>query len=262
MATKSIVAGFDVGTSYLKITVADAKTGAISENLKVEYQDFRQLAPGVVPVTVYEKTILKALDDLYARYDVAAIALTTQMYSICEEKDGELIAYQWNSLWDRKPEIEAELYDDLIGSGCRVDTLFGAYKVATLDSERRKKFLPYGVKERLMQLLTGTLATDYVTAGSIGLFDIFKHDYNRAFVQKLGLDASKLPLAAPHNAPVGKVRPELFPGRHVDTVVARRVWATALRPATPASGISNFCGNLGTSMAARAITEKGRLLGR
>lgn len=253
------IAGFDIGTSSLKVTLADYYTGRITEELKYEYHNFRELAPGVVPVVVYEETLLKALKELYYSIDIVSLALTTQMYSICENKDGEWIAHQWNSLWDRNPDIEKVLQDPLRKSGCQVDTLFPAYKLKTLSEEKRKNFVPYGIKEHLIYFLTGKLATDYVTASASGLFDISARIWNIPFVKSLGMDTGKLPEVLPHDKPVGKIKPGLFPGVYSETLVVPGL-GDGPSASFACKGISNFCGNLGTSMAARVFTRKPDLL--
>lgn len=249
------IAGFDIGTSSLKVTIADYNTGKVTDELIYGYHNFRELAPGVVPTAVYEETLLKALEEIYHSTELVSIALTTQMYSICEYKDGEWVVHQWNSLWDRCPDIESMLQDPLSRSGCQVDTLFPAYKLKTLDEEKRRHYVPYGLKEHLLLFLTGKLSTDYVTASASGMFDISKREWNIPFVRSIGMDVDKLPLALPHNAPVGKMSTELLPGVYPETIVVPGL-GDGPSASFACRGISNFCGNLGTSMAARVFTKE------
>ncbi len=249
------IAGFDVGTSSLKVTLADFDTGRITDELRYEYCSFREFSPGVVPVSVYEETLLKALKEIYQNVDIVSMALTTQMYSVCENRDGEWVAHQWNSLWDRDRNIEKTLQDPLRRSGCRADTLFPAYKLKSLDEEKRKNFVPYGLKEHLIHFLTGKLATDYVTASASGLFDIETLKWNITFVSSLGMDVDMLPEALPHDVPVGKINEGLFFGISPKTMVVPGL-GDGPAASFACRSISNFCGNLGTSMAARVFSEK------
>ncbi|RGX52808.1 hypothetical protein DWV16_17690 [Anaerotruncus sp. AF02-27] len=253
MRRKQKIAGFDIGTSSLKVTLADSQTGKITDNLKYDYAGYRELAPGVMPVKVYEETVLTALSELLQTCELVGMALTTQMYSVCEVVDGEIVAWQWNSLWKRCPHKEPDFAHQLQKSGCRTDTIFGAYKVAATDSQKRTGFLPYGLKEHLIAFLTGELATDYTTASASGFFDIEKHDWNRPFVESLGLNIQELPKALPHNASVGTLRRDLLPGLREGILLVPGL-GDGPSASWACRDVSNFCGNVGTSMAARVFT--------
>lgn len=243
------IVGFDVGTSGLKMTLADPATRKPCENLHAAYGDFREIAPGVVPVSVYYNAMDDALTRLREKYEIVSLAVTTQMYSVCAVENGETVAYQWNSLWDRKPGIEKDIADPVKRSGCRVDTLFPAYKLATLPRERRALFVPYGIKEAIIKRLTGSLAVDTVTASATGMFELSKRAWNIEFIRELGLDEGKLPNAVDHFKAVGK---------NMGTIVA-----PGLGDGPSASyaclDLSPFCGNLGTSMAARVFSDRADL---
>lgn len=244
-------AGFDVGTSSLKAVLADPDGGAVLGGRTWQYEAGREAAPGVLPIAVYEHALLSALRDLAADYQLVSLALTTQMYSICRRTPQGLLVYQWNALWRRDAAVEAALGETLVRSGCRADTLYPAYKLATLPPAERASFLPYGLKEHLLRLLTGELATDYSTASTLGVFDAVGRKWNLDAARDLGLDTALLPPAVPHDTPVGRVREDLLPGG--------AVVAPGLGDGPAASfacrDVSLFCGNLGTSMAARVITD-------
>ncbi|MFA5634750.1 MAG: FGGY family carbohydrate kinase [Anaerovoracaceae bacterium] len=254
MSRERILAGFDVGTSSLKVTLADVDTGMIKDDRNYSYLGFHELAPGVVPVSVYEDTIRHALGEICYDYDLMGMALTTQMYSICGKVGGKLFSYQWNSLWDRMPEIESKIYAFLMKSGCQVDTLFPGYKLATLPDHVREEFVPYGLKEHLIQFLTGRLVTDYTTASASGVFDVERRIWNKEFVQFLGMDEAKLPDTAPHDEVIGMIRTSLS-----SDIKSPIPLVPGLGDGPSASlscrQISNYCGNLGTSMAARVFTQ-------
>lgn len=245
------IIGFDIGTSSLKAAIADPDSGAVVGGRTWSYAAGREAAPGVMPAAVYEDALLCALRDLAADYHVESLALTTQMYSVCRRTSKGLLVYQWNALWRRDAAVERAMRETLVRSGCRADTLYPAYKLATLPPAERAAFLPYGLKEHLLKLLTGKLATDFSTASTLGIFDAVARKWNLDAARDLRLDAALLPHALPHDAPVGRVREGLPLGGA--TV------APGLGDGPAASfacrDVSPFCGNLGTSMAARVITD-------
>lgn len=249
---KQRIAGFDVGTSSLKITLADPDTGLITENLKYDYAGFSELSPGVVPVKVYEENLQRALFEITGEYELLAMALDTQMYSVCAVEDGQTIAYQWNSLWEKRPELEDNFAHHLRRSGCQLDTLFGAYKIAT-NSNPNRTFLPYGIKEYLLKYLTGTLATDYCTASAVGLLDIYTKRWNLPFVEMLGFKEHQMPKLFRHDMPFGTLHSQITRCETTTVVVPGLGDGPSASYACRQIGL--FCGNLGTSMAARIFTN-------
>lgn len=252
---KRVIAGFDVGTSSLKVSLADMDSLSVIENRKYEYKAYREISPGVVPVRVYVDNVKEVFHRISGEYSIAAVAISTQMYSVCGEVEGTLAAYQWNCLWDTKKEAEEGFREEMRKSGCPVDAIYGAYKLCTVTEEVRKGFRPYGIKECIMEELTGILVSDYCTASASGLFDIRKKDWNRAFIQKLGFDIGGLPKVMKHNEVAGKVRRDLLPDLNLDTLVIPGL-GDGISASYACKEISSFCGNIGTSMAARVISDK------
>ena len=249
---KAAVIGFDIGTSGLKAAVADPSAGKIVEGRTWSYAADSETEPGVRPIRVYKEVLTEALKELKRDYKILAIGMTTAMYSVCRVVDGEEYVYQWNSLWDRAPQLEPEMKEFLINSGCRVDTLFPGYKLYTLDPETRKEFRPHGLKDVLIEYLTGNLATDYSIASPFGLFDARKRIWNYDIIDKLGFRASDLPKAVPHYTNVGKV---ILPGFEDDNIIVAPGLGDGPSASYGCIGESSICGNVGTSMAIRTITN-------
>lgn len=254
-AKKRVIAGFDVGTSSLKVSIADLDCLSVIDNRKYDYKDYRELSAGVVPVTIYLNNVKDAIRNISVDYDLTAVSVTTQWYSICGYVDGELAAYQWNCLWATQKDAEENFREEMRKSGCPADSIYGAYKLCTVSDEERKKFLPYGIKECVIEDLTGTPVSDYTTASASGLFDIRKKTWNTRFIEKLGFDVDQLPKIMKHNEVCGKISPGLFPDLTLDTVVVPGLGDGA-SASYACREISSFCGNIGTSMAARVITDK------
>ena len=250
--SRGAIIGFDVGTSSLKAAVADPETGKILEGRTWSYGAGSEVAPGVTPLRIYMEVFSAALQELHRDYHILAVGMTTQMYSVLRKTpDGDLV-YQWNSLWDRRPDLEPEMADFLIDSGCRPDTLYPGYKLYTMDPEMRKEFLPYGLKEALIQYLTGNLATDYATASPFGLFDARKRVWNAEIIEKLGFDLADLPDAVTHDTPVGTIT---LDGMKDDRIVVAPGLGDGPSASLGCLEAGRLCGNLGTSMAVRTVTE-------
>lgn len=250
-----VLVGFDVGTSSLKVTIVDATSGKIIDNRRYNYQGFYEMAPGVVPVKIYKENASEVIRKLWKEFHLMAVAISTQMYSVCGMIQGELCAYQWNCLWETVRHKEDEFREDLRKSGCPVDSIYGAYKLATLKEEERKNFFPYGLKEWLIRELTGQLCSDYVTASASGLFDIHKKDWNRSFIQRMGFEASMIPEIYKHDQVCGKLRKEWMEGNPGETLVVPGL-GDGVSASYACKDVSSFCGNVGTSMAARVITPR------
>ncbi|MCL2616552.1 MAG: FGGY-family carbohydrate kinase [Defluviitaleaceae bacterium] len=246
MRQKCII-GFDVGTSSLKAAIASQDTGQILDFYTGHYQ-MQERSPGVTSCAMYVTALQKALQKLSQSYDITAVSVATQMYSICREIDGEMYVYQWNALWDRNPELEPTFEQDLYQSGCLNDTIFGAYKAATAVGTG---FVPYGIKDYLIEYLCGQRATDMTTASSSGLYDAFNKCWNEGFIRRIGLDTSQLSLAVVHNTPIGHTKPGLLP----EPAVVAPGLGDGMSASYACRHVSSLCGNLGTSIAVRMITD-------
>ncbi len=253
MGRMRAVVGFDIGTSSLKAAVFSAKTCRMTASATWNYPVRTGREIGIMPVSVYENMLQKALVELSHNYELISAALTTQMYSVLKKSSEGVLVYQWNCPWQRNPSVEEVARAFLLRSGCRVDTLYPGYKLASLAEEERKEFLPYGLKEDLLQFLTGNLCTDYSTASAFGVFDAVKRKWNMDAVRGLRLDESLLPRAVAHDKAVGNVRQDILPG---ETVTVTPGLGDGPAASLACTAVSSFCGNLGTSMAARVITEK------
>ena len=196
--------------------------------------------------------VIKALNQ---EFHLVTISLSTQMYSVCGMSKGELCAYQWNCLWETNRLKEDNFRDEMKKSGCPVDSIYGAYKLATLDGDKYKDFLPYGLKEWLIKELSGELVSDYSTASSSGLFDIGKKDWNRSFIENMGFNSSLIPKVLKHNEVSGKLRSSVIGGTPMSTSIVPGL-GDGISASFACSDVSHFCGNLGTSMAVRVITNR------
>lgn len=251
---EKVLVGLDIGTSGLKITLADAK-GRIKDHLKFEYQSLPEQQVGVVPVSFYEGIVKQVLTKVAAGYELLAIAVTTQMYSICEKTSEGILVWQWNSLVQRSKDREKLYGSELLKSGCPVDTIYGGYKWFAASEQKRRSFLPYGLKECLIKMLTGQLVSDYTTASASGWFDLSSMDWNHSFLEKLGCASPDLPKVIRHNEIAARVLPEAFEGASGDTVVVPGL-GDGPAASYACKDVSGFCGNVGTSMACRVFTSQ------
>lgn len=250
---KQIAVGLDVGTSSLKAAAADVATGEVILTYHHPYENLRFYAPGVSYAEDYVRNIIYVLNKLTEEYEIVGLSIDTHMYSVCQKIGAETVVYQWNCVWNRDRELEKVMKEHLIASGCQNDTIFGAYKAATAAKNPDEPFYPYDLKAYLFRALVGRLATDYSTAASGGFFLAKEHGWNVEFMKLAGVDYSELPELLRPNEKVGMLKAGIFPGSEAVTV------ATGLGDGAAASyackHLGTFCGNLGTSMAARVFTK-------
>jgi gluconokinase len=197
-------------------------------------------------VALFERAVDRAVADVAADYDVAAVAVTTQLYSRIEETTTGRVVHPWNGPWPAAGAPGAATAWAEV-SGCPPSLLYPVYRLATLDDAGRARFRPFGLKEHLIERLTGRLVTDYTTASASGLFDRRRGTWNHGLLAGWGWTPSDLPEVVAHDAPVGEA--------------AGAVVCPGLGDGPSASlacrSLSPFCGNLGTSTAARVICPAG-----
>jgi len=253
---RDIMAGLDIGTSSLKFTVIDANSGNTIKNMRVEYEG-KEISTGVVPVSMYEKTLLDVINSLNQEYNLLAIGFSFQMYSLCEKTPNGMVAYQWNSIWNKEAGIEKSLKKYMRRSGCPVDTIYPAYKLYS-SRDKGKTFVPYGLKEHIIKFLTGNLVTDYSCASASGLLDIYDMSWNKELIEDIGFSLTEMPEIKRYNTVVGYLN---IPGSGLSNTKIPIV--TGLGDGMSASyacrDLSKICANLGTSMAARAFVDRENL---
>jgi gluconokinase len=249
-----IIIGLDIGTSSLKSSIFNIEKRKIIKNTRYEYQ-FKEVEPGVVPVKGYEDAITDILQNLAKEYDILGIGVSSQMYSICQDTDKGRLVHQWNSLWDKREDKEAQFKDQMKKSGCPMDTLFPAYKLFTMEETKRKSFVPFGLKEHIIQFLCGELSSDYTTASSSGLFDIENKKWNLEFIKLLGFSSSQMPMAKKHNEICGYLRKGIIEGNDSKIAIVPAL-GDGVSASYACSSSSKICGNVGTSMAVRTFTNK------
>ena len=243
---KDICVGLDVGTSAAKYTAIDLSTGSVVAQRRVEYSR-ADTAVGVVPMRMYTEALEQTLGDLVQEFAVRSVALTTAWYSAIAPENGGDLVYQWNSIWERNEAVERELRGFLDVSGCHVDILFPVYKVMTAHILGNMSFRPYGMKEYLIEWLTGERTTDYSTASASGLLDIRKRDWNQPLLDTLGYRRDDMPRLQRHNTPVATVK---IKGESILVAPGLGDGASA---SYACKAVSDIAANIGSTMAAREL---------
>jgi gluconokinase len=244
---KEVSLGLDVGTSAVKYTAIDLSTGVVAAQRRVEYAR-TDAAVGVVPMRMYTEALEHLLGELAREYIVRSVGLTTAWYSVISPTGDSEVVYQWNSLWDRNLDAERELQGFLDVSGCHVDILFPVYKMMTAHVLRNQAFKPYGMKESLIEWLTGERATDYSTASASGLLDIRKRDWNQPLLEKLGFRREQMPRLLRHNVGAGRTN---VGGESILVVPGLGDGGSA---SYACKAVSEVAANIGTTMAARELS--------
>ncbi len=253
---ESVVVGFDIGTSSLKITIVGLSNSRIIENIKTDYKG-KEVAPGIVPVSIYETALADAVNNLTQDYNIEAIGLASQMYSLCEETDSGILVHQWNSLWAKDEELEGNLKKYMTVSGCPVDTIYPAYKLFT-NKDKSKKFLAYGLKEHLVYFLTKNLVTDFSCASASGLMDIHQVTWNKELLKAIDWSVEKMPEIKRHNTIAGYLNVPCMNLTN-DRIPVVPGLGDGISASYACKNVSKVCANLGTSMAARAFASKENL---
>jgi len=250
---EEVIVGLDVGTSSMKAAILITGKSTVSYITK-KYIQTEVSETGVVPAAVYVDAMKSLLGEIAAGFAIKAIAVATQMYSLCRMTDRGVYVYQWNCLWKSNEDTGKRIGNDLVWSGCRPDTLYPAYKLAALSFEDRKSFLPYGIKEYLIRELCGFPATDYSTASASGLFCLKTRDWNLKLIESLGYKRNDMPLILRHDQVIAHLLLEAFDHASDTTVIVPGL-GDGPSASLACAGSSSFCGNLGTSMAARVLTD-------
>lgn len=251
--SKRVCVGLDVGSSSLKYSIFNAETGSLIGNGKQNYQESGP--QGRRSAGVFEQAIQSTVARLSQGSTIVSVALATQMYSLLEKQGEELVLHQWNSVWESgaagsgaAAEVPAE--ELFAVSGCPNGILFPARKLAVASPETRRRFLPYGIKEHLLEKLSGVLATDYTTASASGFVDVRSGGWNNSLITALGYEPDRFPQIFAHNTSVGPAR---FPGLENCAVVAPGL-GDGPAGSYACRALSETCGNLGTSTAVRRIS--------
>jgi gluconokinase len=245
---KEVCLGLDVGTSATKYTALELSTGNVVAQSRVEYSR-SDTAVGVVPMRMYTEALEHLLGDLAQEFIVRSVALTTAWYSAISPTDDGDVVYQWNSIWNRNPEVERELSGFLDVSGCHIDILFPVYKLMTAHVRGDMVFRPYGMKEYLIEWLTGERATDYSTASASGLLDIRKRDWNGPLLDKLGYRREEMARLVRHNSAVGETK---INNESITVVPGLGDGGSA---SYACKAVSEVAANIGSTMAARELSS-------
>lgn len=244
---REVCVGLDVGTSATKYTVLELSSGEVVARRRVEYPR-QELAVGVVPMRMYTEVLEQLLGDLVQEFVVRSVALTTAWYSAISPAESGDVVYQWNSLWDRNTDAERELTGYLDVSGCHADILFPVYKLMTAHLLKNMTFRPYGMKEYLIEWLTGQRATDYSTASASGLLDIRRRDWNLPLLERLGFGREEMARLLRHNMAIGEAR---IRGESIVVVPGLGDGGSA---SYACKAVSEVAANIGSTMAARELS--------
>jgi gluconokinase len=251
---KNVIVGLDIGTSSIKYVVVDEMTGGILHNSIQCYEMKECILDGVVSVSVYENAVASIITQTIEKYSVSALGVSTQMYSICADIEGCLVAYLWNSPMPGSVAADGIMRDNFDISGCPPDSIYPVYKALATIGKDEILFLPYGIKEHIVKHLTGELVTDYSTASASGFFSLADLDWNDQLLDCLGMDRGAMPTVLKHNDIVGVItNADLSASGNTNV-------APALGDGPSASlvcrNVSKLCANVGSSMAVRVLSGR------
>lgn len=235
---KPVVLGIDLGTSSMKCVAARVADGAILERTT---RDYLWTVGSPVTDADYFDVLHDLIRDVQERFEIRAVAVSTQMYSLITSSGNVL---GWNAAWASDPDRLRQIHRELPGTGAQPDPIFPVFKLADTAS-----LLPYGLKAAVMKHLCGRLVVDPAEASATGLYDVQRMRWIDPLpVERIG--HKDLPEVLPHDQVAGAVRTDLgfrdsflvAPGLGDGVSASWRGSSTALTAA-----------NLGTSVAVRSI---------
>lgn len=249
------VMGIDMGTGSLKAVILSAADGTPQATLRASYEyDESAYEQGVVPVQVYVAAVKKVLNEALKTFELVSVGISSQMYSICAMRNGELVAYQWNTVWSEDEAAAKAMEEHYETSGCPVKMLYPSYKIL---SEKGKgvQFKTFGFKEYVVQWLTGKdMVVDTVSASATGMFDIHQNVWNKKLTDEMGFDYAEMPLAKKPSFNCGLItNPEIHFGDQ-EIIVAPGI-GDGPSASYACKNLSNIACNVGTSTAVRALTH-------
>ena len=258
MPDKKAVMGIDIGTGSLKAILLGTDDARPLAEFQARYvYDESKYEQGIVPVSVYIEAVKKVINEALEKYDIVSVALSSQMYSICAMIKGELVAFQWNTVWTEDPNAAIVLDEQYENSGCPVKTLYPSYKIL---SEKGKyiDFMTYGFKEYVVAWLTGDeMVVDLASASATGLFDIHKNNWNKEILDIIGFKMEDMPKAAKPDYNAGYITNPEINTRGLSIMVCPGI-GDGPSASYACKTISNIACNVGTSTAVRALTHDER----
>nr|WP_211250101.1 FGGY-family carbohydrate kinase [Mesoaciditoga lauensis] len=203
--------GTDIGTQGTKTIIVDEKGHLVSQSFR-EYNVITQKVswaeqwPDVWLKAVVE-TLKESLEksNLSAR-DIAGLSVSGLYGGSGIPVDNKINPIYPCLIWmDRRAKKETQWVKDNINmneifsiTGNYVDSYYGFTKIMWIRKNEpdiwKKTYEFVTPKDYVIYKLTGTLATDYSSAGNIGgVFDIRKRTWSKEMCKILGIDIDKLP---------------------------------------------------------------------
>ena len=149
----------------------------------------------------------KVIEDAgISNQDISGISFSGQMMTLVPvSKDGEILVDRVIIWADTRSTEEGRFIEDTIGwkdyyhttgAGMAVP-LYGVAKVLWLKKHHpdvyKKTYKFLGIKDAMIQRLTGNFCTDFSEASNNGLLDINKRYWSKSIAEAIGLDFDKLP---------------------------------------------------------------------
>ena len=217
---KNIILSHDLGTSGDKASLYD-ENGKLLASTYFPYDAFYP-QPGWVEQdpdswwgAICQSTKKVIEEAGIANTQIAGISFSGQMMTLLPvSKDGKILMDRVIIWADSRSTEEGKFIEDTIGwekfyritgAGMAVP-LYAIAKILWI-----KKHLPdvykntyklLGIKDAMVQKLTGNFCTDFSEASNNGLFDIKKRCWSREIIDAIGLDYDKLPEKINHSTDV------------------------------------------------------------
>ena len=260
--------GLDLGTTSTKVIAFDQR-GNTLVTTGVAYPTFYPAVNYAVqkPDTIWEAvraSVSRVLETVDENYTLAGVGMSSAMHTLLPiDEDGnpltDLMIWSDNracEVIEKVLEEEGDIFYDTVGVPLHPMTPFAKLLWASENKvawgQNAKMFI--GIKEWILQKITGVYEMDYSIASATGMFDIHQNQWHDSCLKRANICHTQLPTLVDTLSVRNCINDELFPiGTPIvigasDGCLAN-LGAGAFRDGTIAV-------TLGTSAAARAVVSK------
>ena len=254
----------DIGTTNIKLQIFEKDNIIEQLSLPVETYTGRGNKVYQSPVHIYRQIVRGIRSLTQEGYKIDSLVLTTAMHGIMpivEGKDEEM--YIWLDAQSKPFIDEIKSEKDYLNyyrkTGTPIHVMSPFAKIGHFQKEKWFKDVTrwVGMKDYLMEQLTGEFVVDYSIASATGLFNIHEKKWDKEILEKVGIDESLLATLVDTNysAPLlEQVADEMFLTPNIPVYIGASDGCLASYASYVANGTLNTI-TIGTSGAVRKLSK-------
>ena len=255
----------DVGTTNIKLQIFEKDIIIEQLCLPIETYTGRGNKVYQSPVHIYRQIVRGVRSLTQKGYQIDSLVLTTAMHGIMpivEGKDEEM--YIWLDTQSKPFIDDIKLEKDYLKyyrkTGTPIHEMSPFAKIGHFQKEKWFKDVTrwVGMKDYLMEQLTGEFVVDYSIASATGLFNIHEKKWDKEILQKVGIGVSLLASLVDTNysAPLlEKIADDMFLTPNIPVYIGASDGCLASYASYVANGTLNTI-TIGTSGAVRKLSKK------